>query len=113
MSPIPEVFDLIIRLGIRDGVAPLPKTHPGRCWERDLGSGWWIALNGNREAVKCSKGIDVPPFTVYGERNGFPALLVGPKGGSVGGPGWGDLDLEGELIGILDKHIRKEGEPNG
>jgi len=85
MSPIPEVFDLILRLGIRDGVAPLSKTHPGRCWERDLGSGWWIALNGNEAPVKCSRSVEVPPFTIYGERNGFPALLVNPKGGSVGG----------------------------
>ena len=102
---ISVVFDLIARLAIKRGAAPLPKKYPGKCWETDIGAEWWIALNGNQCPVLCSRGIEVPAFTCYGEKNGWPALLVTPAGGEVGGPGWNPVDIEGELIALLKGEV--------
>lgn len=78
---IPEVFFEIMNLAEARGVRRINEL-PG-CWELALDKQWWIALNGHREPVKCSRGADVPPFACYVEFNGWPAGLVspGPEGG--------------------------------
>lgn len=53
---------------------------PG-CWERQVDAQWWIAVNGHREPVACSRGPSVPPFTCYVEFDGRPAGFVSPRGG--------------------------------
>ena len=74
------LFMLLARLATKDDAAPLNK-HPG-CWERGIGS-WWIAVNGHRDAIKCSHGAEVPPFNCYVEFNGWPAGLFDPRGGII------------------------------
>jgi hypothetical protein len=102
---VPEIFDLVCRLAIKEGAAPLSKNYSGRCWERDLGGGLWIAMNGNPFPVKCSKGNEIPPFTIYGDRLGWPAILVDPAGGCSVAPGWGSLGGPSSNPNIEDKFI--------
>lgn len=102
---VPEVFALSCELATKEGAAPLNEKYEGRCWERQLGKDWWIAFNGNPSPVKCTKGNDVPPFSIYGERLGWPAIQVNPSGGTSGHPGLCDLDVEGELITLLKEAI--------
>ena len=70
------------------------KDLPG-CWEVELPSGWWFAVNGHAEPVKGSHGPDVPPFHAYIERDGWPAGLVSPADGlMVGG-------TEAEFLAVI------------
>jgi len=72
-------FDEIAQLAIRLGVVPL-NARPG-CWEFQVDEHWWIAVNGHRESLKCSKGVAVEPFNAYVEFNGWPAGSFNPAGG--------------------------------
>lgn len=51
------------------------------CWEERIDEDWWIALNGHREPVRCSRGAEVWPFTCYVEFRGTVAGVVHPFGG--------------------------------
>jgi hypothetical protein len=75
---ISAAFDEIAQLAIRLGVVPL-NAKPG-CWEYQVDAHWWIAVNGHREALKCSKGVEVKPFECYAEWNGWPAGSFSPAG---------------------------------
>jgi hypothetical protein len=80
MTEKEPLFILLARLAEKDNAAPLNK-HAG-CWERQIGE-WWIAINGHRDEVKCSKGPRVPPFNCYCEFNGWPAGIFDPHGGVI------------------------------
>jgi hypothetical protein len=91
-----EVFFEIVQLGMAAGAERINEL-PG-CWEYQVSDGWWIAVNGHREPKTCSKGAEVPPFHAYVEWCGFPAGIVGPRGGVIAA---GEAANEDTLIGAL------------
>lgn len=101
-----EAFCLVADLAAKVGVNPISQ-FPG-CWEVPLGDGFWIAVNGHGHAVTCDppdhpKGSQyptVPPYTMYVQRNGWPAAFVDPLGGTVLG-----TDTEDGLIEAIKRAI--------
>lgn len=79
MTAIAEAFAAIVSLAERLGVTRID-TLPG-CWEHDVDGTWWIAVNGRREPLACSRGPVVQPFHAYVEFNGWPAGVFNPSGG--------------------------------
>jgi hypothetical protein len=75
------LFTLLADLALKDGVAPINKLPA--CWERQVDEHWWIAVNAQKEKVKCSKGAEIEPFHCYVEFNGFPAGVFTPFGGII------------------------------
>ncbi len=82
------------------GAAPLTK-HAG-CWEVQVDSNWFLAVNGHRAPVPTTTlaaAFDVPPFHAYVEWNGWPAAVIHPL---AGGPiVAGSLANEDSLIEAL------------
>lgn len=72
-----RVCDLAFALGVRD----LNKRPD--CWEHQIDSRWWIAVNGRSEPTKCTHGPMVQPYQCYIEFNGFPAGIIDPYGGCI------------------------------
>ena len=89
-------FDLIARLGIKDGVVPLHAAHSG-VWVRVLDEHWTIAVNGHKEG-KEHLGVRVPPFHCYVEYNGWPVGVFSPYGGWIAA---GGAVNEAALIEVL------------
>jgi hypothetical protein len=81
VTEISEVMIEIVELAARLGVTEIYEL-PG-CWEHAVDDGWWLALNGHREPVACSRGPEVPPLSAYVEWYGWPAGIVGFHGGVV------------------------------
>lgn len=81
MSEKKALFEMICEIAIKDGVSQINKFDG--CWERQIGEHWWIAVNGHKDSVKCSRGADVPPFNCYLEFNGWPAGVFDPFGGII------------------------------
>lgn len=98
---VSEAFSKVCDLGMSLGIRSINKL-PG-CWEHRIDDHWWIALNAHPEAVKCSEGADVPPFTVYVMFNGWPAGFIAPDGGTMAA---GAAANEDELIAALDRAIK-------
>lgn len=78
-TEIAEAFAEIVRLAERRGVTSIGQL--AGCWETSVGPSWWIAVNGHAHPVRCTHGVDVPPFAAYVEYNGWPAGLFNPRGG--------------------------------
>lgn len=95
---VSEAFMAIVELGTALGIPPLCQ-HVG-CWEHRLDDRWFIAVNGHRTPMKTAAGVEVPPFTAYVERDGWPAGLINPSGGAMVGY---DGEAEDELIAALRK----------
>lgn len=51
------------------------------CWEHQIDSRWWVALNGHRQPIESSHGPTVEPFACYVEFNGWPAGVCTAFGG--------------------------------
>lgn len=100
-----ELFTVVCELAIKDGAAPLKEKFPGKCWEKQLNEQWFIAVNGNDAEVKCSKGVTVPPFHAYGERDGCPTFLCNPYGGTTGHIGSYEHDDESEAIEVIKRFL--------
>ena len=81
MSAQDPLFILLAKLAEKDGVAPINR-HTG-CWERQIGEHWWIAVNGHKDKISCSKGPEVEPFHCYVEFNGWPAGIFNPMNGII------------------------------
>ena len=84
---IVRAFLAVAELAKKDGLSNLNQLPD--CWERKIGEEWWIALNAH-DTPKLAKSVDgcsaaegflVPPFSVYAERNGFPAGYFNASGG--------------------------------
>jgi hypothetical protein len=86
----------VAELGIAVGAAPL-NARPG-CWEHQVDDRWWIACNPHPELTKCSRGVNVAPFRVYIEFNGWPAGIVGPDDGWIAA---GTAANEDALLGAI------------
>lgn len=91
-----EIFCAIVEHAAALGVRNIGEI--AGCWEVELDDAWWFALNGHGEPTKCSKGTEVPPFTVYVEFNGWPAGLVDPHGGVLAA---GDAANEDTFIAAI------------
>lgn len=76
MNPMECVFALAEQLGVTN----LAKNYAGRLWEHKVDEQWMFAINANRVKVKTTSGVDVDPFHMYVEFNGWPAGVVGPSG---------------------------------
>lgn len=105
MNALPEAMMLIAKLGIAVGTAPLNK-YTG-CWEFKIDEQWWIAVNGHREAMACSRGNDVPPFSAYIVYMGWPAGIIAPNGGVIAA---GDCANEDAFIDALQARLVAETE---
>lgn len=95
---IPELFSLVVQIAYDSGERNLKESHKDRCWEKDIGNGWFVAINANDHNVECSRGGSIPPYSCYGEHNGMPAFLTDAAGGTVGHLGW--FEQNDELIAI-------------
>lgn len=100
MTEKEPLFLLIGRLATKDDAAPLNKFDG--CWERQIGKEWWIALNGHKEPIKCSRGFEVPPFNCYAEFNGWPAALFDPFNGMFCA---GELGNEDNFATAVEREI--------
>ena len=79
---IPKAFAIIIDLAVALGVKKICEL-PG-CWERDIDSHWWVAVNGHKEPMACSKSDEpIPPCTAYVQFNGWPAGFFDLNGGII------------------------------
>lgn len=56
---------------------------PG-CWEHQVNSQWWFAVNGHDGPIKCSNSEEpVQPFHCYVTYNGRPAGVFNPYNGVI------------------------------
>ena len=101
-QPFSEAFALIAELAHLLGVKAINRL-PG-CWELSLPNGWWLAVNGRRTPVRCSRGVEVPTFSAYVERCDFPAGILDPYGGVLVGYG---SRTEADLIAALRSEVAK------
>lgn len=99
-KPVCVAIDKVAELSIALGVAPI--NNLDGCWEHQVDSHWWIALNGHKEPIKTSKGVEVEPFSCYVEFNGWPAGIFNPFGGGFAA---GELANEDTFIEALEKAI--------
>ena len=76
-----QAFSEIAGLAKRLGIASI-KDVDG-CWEYQIDSAWWMAVNGHSVPVKCSKAHSVPAYHAYLEYNGWPAGIISPFGGVI------------------------------
>lgn len=97
-----EVFGAIVDLAAALRVTRINQL-PG-CWEHAIDELWWLALNGHRTPVRCSRGVVVEPFHAYVEWNGWPAGVLSPDGGLLAA---GALANEDALIEALRKAARQ------
>lgn len=98
------VLDLATEMGVTD-INRLPY-----CWELTLDGQWWFAVNGHGERTRCfppahpegSEWPNVPPYGVYAERYGWPAVIFDANHGCwIGTP-----QLEDEFIAAVRATIR-------
>ena len=82
---IVEAFAEIVALSQRLGVTRINELKG--CWEHQVDEQWHISLNGHQEPVRCSAGVEVPPFHCYVQYNGWPAGVIEPGGGCLVGSG--------------------------
>lgn len=98
--PILNAMDLIAQLAIKHDAGPLYK-HDG-CWEHQVDSRWWIAVNGHKQPMPCSHGPEVEPYHAYIEFNGWPAGIINPFEGTLA---TGEAANEQTLCEALEKAI--------
>lgn len=80
-------------------VPPLTELHD-RIWRHDLGDGWRLVANGNREAVDAIPGYHIAVF-----RHDLPVVVCGPYHGiTVGGE-----TNEESFIARVEGHLRALG----
>jgi hypothetical protein len=76
-----EAYVLLAELLMARG-APLPLSdHPG-VYEMQIDQRWKVVVNGHHEPVKYDC-IEIEPFHVVAEYNGWPAGIFGPGGGCI------------------------------
>lgn len=98
-----EVFVALVSWSQSLGAKSI-KDLPG-CWESHVGgSGWWVAINGHDVPTKNTHGGVVPPFSAWIEWNGWPAGLVGPRGGTLV---VGEAANEDSLIAALRAEVAR------
>lgn len=78
-----EAFYRICELANALKVPPL-NTHEA-CWEYQVDERWFIALNGHDVPMKLRgrQQVEVQPFRVYIEYNGWPAGVMDYGGGII------------------------------
>lgn len=74
-----EAFSLMGDLAGALGVRSI-KDLPG-CWEHQVDGHWKIYVNGHREPINTTTGVEVKPYQCYVEFNGWVAAFFGPSGG--------------------------------
>lgn len=95
---IPEVLGKAVEFMLSHGFEDI-KHLPG-CAEMAIDETWWIALNGHEDTTECSKGVGVPPFSLYIEFNGWPAGVVTAYGGTMAA---GSIANEREFIAAIER----------
>lgn len=83
----------------------IPVNQVEECWEQQVDENWWIAVNGHKEVVECSRGIRVQPFTCYVEFNGWPAGIIHAYGGVLAA---GDAANEDTFVAALREKTKPE-----
>ena len=78
---VSELMMEVVALAERLGVKRINEL-PG-CWELQVDDDWWIACNGHREPMECSRGMKVQPFEVGVYWGDWPAGQFGAGGGVI------------------------------
>lgn len=93
MVKVTEAMAVVAKLAEALGVTSINQLEG--CWEHRIDEVWWFACNGHAEPQEChphthptaAKWPIVPPYGVYAERSGWPALMVDITGGCTIGAG--------------------------
>ena len=93
-----EIFFKIVQLAHALGARNIKDT-PG-CWEYCFGS-WRLSVNPHKESTKNSAGLELPPFEMGVEYEGWPAAIVKHNDGIV------LAGSEGDIIAALDAEISR------
>ena len=109
-QPISEAYSAIAELGLSLGCGRLCDIDG--CWEHQIDDAWWVAANGHKEPMECSKGTEVPPFHFFLTINDWPAAIIGPYGGTVLASWDGDT-FEDELIDAVKAATIHDGPESG
>ena len=88
----------VVTLAMRDGIKRLP-DHNGGIYERKIDDRWRVVMNGNKTLVEHN-GIELPPFGVYVEFNGWPAGVIDPGGGVIAA---GEVANEDTFIAAIER----------
>lgn len=96
---ISEAFYAAAEFAMSRGARNLVNV-PGT-WESAVGENWWIAINAHGDDVQCSRGIAVPPRSIYIEFNGWPFGIINSAGGRIAS---GDIANEETFIAALRQH---------
>lgn len=80
-ASICEAFVLLAELATKDGISSINQFEG--CWERKIGDQWFVAINGQRSAIPCSRNATpIQPYHAYVEFNGWPCGVFTPYGGA-------------------------------
>ncbi|WP_427340957.1 hypothetical protein [Caloranaerobacter sp. DY30410] len=73
-----ELFVYVSKLANKLGISPIKDT----IWEHQIDDKWKIVVNGH-DTIQNYNGLDLEPFHMYIEYNGFPAGIVNPYDGII------------------------------
>lgn len=96
MADLERFFAALVALAGALDAMPMNR-HEG-CWELEIDEHWWLAVNGHRQPLECSRGVAVAPFACYVEFNGFPAGIIDAGGGSFAAGSLANLDAMVEAM---------------
>jgi hypothetical protein len=105
-EPVSLLFARVCDLGIALGWENI--SLDAGCKEHDIDEHWWFAINPHGERTKCSKGAEVPPYSIYFQFNGWPAGVIDAGGGVLAA---GKLANEDTLIAAIDAAIERQENP--
>lgn len=100
------VFALACELGAALGWENI--SLDAGCREHQVNAHWWFAMNPHRTKMLCTKGIDVKPYSIYFEWDGWPAGMVTAAGGMFV---QGIEANQDNLIAALKAAIATNGQP--
>lgn len=90
----------VVALAMRDGIARLP-DHNGGIYERKIDDQWRVVMNGNKTPASHD-GIELAPFSIYVEFNGWPAGVIDPGGGIIAA---GEAANEDTFIAAIERAL--------
>lgn len=99
-----EVFQAACEFAMSRGAERL-RDQSGT-WDSDVDDKWWISINAHAQDAECSRGLNVPPCSVYVEFNGWPAGVIDAAGGCIAA---GKIANEEAFVTALRQHTPRSG----
>lgn len=82
MAQAPEAFAIVAEYAVALGAKSI-SALPG-CWEKRIDEHWWVAINGHKDDMACSREAPpVPSLHCYIEYDGWPAGLISLQDGVI------------------------------